>query len=157
MESYAKEMEANDSVGHFRLLRPEFVRIQAIRLSLVLLFLGLFIARGGSTTMNEQSAAPITKDQALEIARKTIATLKPGTDLVILEDKTVEKDFGWVFFYTTKKYLQTHNRSDLLPGNSPLVVERSDASTHLLSTSLPPNKAIEEYESAWRKRKTGAA
>jgi len=37
-----------------------------------------------------------------------------------------------------------------------LVVERADGSTHFLSTSLPPNRAIEEYESAWRKKKTGA-
>ncbi|MGB7468804.1 MAG: YrhB domain-containing protein, partial [Candidatus Acidiferrum sp.] len=108
------------------------------------------------TTMNGQPAGPINKGQALEIARKTIATLKPGTELVILEEKTVEKDFGWVFFFTTKKYLQTHNPSDLLPGNSPLVVERADGSTHFLSTSVPPKKAIEEYESSWRKKKAGS-
>jgi Immunity protein 35 len=106
--------------------------------------------------MNEKSATPISKEHALDIARKKIATLKPGTELVILEEKTVEKDFGWVFFYTTKKYLQSHNPGDLLPGNSPLVVERADGSTHFLSTSLPPNRAIDEYESVWRKRKAGS-
>ena len=106
--------------------------------------------------MTEASAPPINKERALEIARKSIANLKPGTELVILEDKTVEKDFGWVFFYTTKKYLESRNPGDLLPGNAPLVVERADGSTHFLSTSLPPNRAIEEYESAWRKKKTGA-
>jgi len=28
-----------------------------------------------------------------------------------------------------------------------------DGSTHFLSTSLPPNRAIEEYEKSWRSRR----
>jgi hypothetical protein len=92
----------------------------------------------------------VTKQQATEIARKIIDNLKPGTDFVILEDKTVEKEFGWVFFYTTKKYFETKDKKYLMPGNSPLVVNRKDGSTTFLSTSVPPPKAIEEYERTWR-------
>lgn len=92
----------------------------------------------------------ITKQQATEIARKTIADLKSGTEFVILEDKTVEKDFGWVFIYTPKKFMETKDRKYLVPGNGPLVVNRSDGSTRFLSTAAPPAKAIEEYERTWR-------
>ena len=100
---------------------------------------------------NQQSEA-LSKERALEIARKTIDNLKSNNPLVILEDKTLEKDFGWVFFYTTKKYLETHDKKYLMPGNSPLVVERADGSTHFLSTSLPPSRAVEEYEKSWQSR-----
>jgi Immunity protein 35 len=155
MELFEKGMRVNELSRFFQSLRSA-LRFRVLLFSLTFLFFAASCATGGSPSMTEKSAGPITKDRALDIARRTIATLKPGTELVILEDKTVEKDFGWVFFYTTKKYLESHNSRDLLPGNSPLVVERADGSTHFLSTSLPPNRAIEEFESSWRKKKTGA-
>ncbi len=156
MELFAKGRRVNELSRSVRSFCYAVLRFRSALCSIALLSFAASCAAGGLPVMTEKSAEPITKDRALEIARRTIATLKPGTELVILEDKTVEKDFGWVFFYTTKKYLQSHNPSDLLPGNSPLVVERADGSTHFLSTSLPPNRAIEEYESSWRKKKTGA-
>jgi len=156
MELFVKGMPANEISRTWSPAQSAFLRLLFPLFALTLLLFTAACAAGGLSTMTEKSAAPVTKERALEIAQKTISTLKPGTELVILEEKTVEKDFGWVFFYTTKKYLQSHNPSDLLPGNAPLVVERADGSTHFLSTSLPPNRAIEEYESSWRKKKTGA-
>jgi len=97
--------------------------------------------------------ATITKERAEQIASATIASLKSGLDLVILGDKTVERPFGWVFFYTTKKYLETKDPNDIMPGNSPLIVDRETGETHFLSTSAPPSRAIEEYERRWRERR----
>ncbi len=91
-----------------------------------------------------------SKQRALEIARKSLSELKPGTEFVIQEDKTVEKDFGWVFLYTTRKYLETKDPRTLIPGAGPLVVERAGGTTQYLPTSLPPDKAIEEFDKRWR-------
>ena len=102
--------------------------------------------------MANQHTHVLTKMQALEIAQAAIEKLKSSNPLVIMEEKTVEKDFGWVFFYTTKKYLETHDKKYLVPGNSPLVVDRANGTTHFLSTSVPPNRAIDEYEKSWRAR-----
>ncbi|MHB8501933.1 MAG: YrhB domain-containing protein [Candidatus Acidiferrales bacterium] len=101
--------------------------------------------------MANQQSENITQSRALEIARKAIEDLKASQPLVILDNKTQSKDFGWVFFYTSKKFLETHDKKYLVPGNGPLVIDRSDGSPHFLSSSLPPNRAIEEYEKNWRK------
>jgi hypothetical protein len=93
----------------------------------------------------------ITRVRALEIARKAVSESKPEVEFVILEDKTAEKEFGWVFFYTTKKYLETKDPRTLIPGSAPLVVERAGGRTHHLDSSLGPDKAIEEFEKRWRK------
>jgi hypothetical protein len=98
---------------------------------------------------------PITKERALQIARKALSELKPGTEFVILEDKTVEKEFGWVFLYSTKKYLETGDPKTLVPGTGPLVVERLGGGRQFLATSVPPPKAIEEYERRWREASKG--
>ena len=59
---------------------------------------------------------PIDHAQALEIARKTAAELPGHHDFVIMEKQTVERPFGWVFFYAPRQYVLTGNRDYLVPG-----------------------------------------
>jgi hypothetical protein len=94
----------------------------------------------------------LSRAQALVIARHELKALDPQTEWVIEEAKTLEKPFGWVFFYAPKAYLESRDPGDLIPGAGPLVVERADGSTKVLSSSVPPEKAIEEFEKEWRKR-----
>jgi hypothetical protein len=98
-----------------------------------------------------------TKQRAVEIARRTISEFKPGTEMVLVEDETQEKEFGWVFFFTTKAYQETKDPRTLVPGNGPLVVFRADGSTEYLTTSVPPDVAVKEFERRWREKKKGAA
>jgi hypothetical protein len=93
---------------------------------------------------------PITKERALEIARQRLAETKPEAAFEVLEKKTVEKPFGWVFFYQPRA--AAADRGAVVPGAGPLVVHR-DGSTTFLSSSVPPRVAIEEYEKAWAHRK----
>ena len=131
--------------------RDEFPGISAPRKVITILAVIILAALQVKQIMAFPPQKTITKEQAAEVARKLVANLKPGTEFVILDDKTVEKDFGWVFFYTTKRYVETKDRKYLLPGNAPLVVDRKDGSTHFLSTSAPPARAIDEYEKVWKK------
>ena len=43
----------------------------------------------------------------------------------ILRDQTLERPYGWVFFYQSRRYLETGLISDALAGNGPLLVEKS--------------------------------
>ncbi len=95
---------------------------------------------------------PVTKERALEIARKKLAETKPEAAFEILEKRTVEKPFGWVFFYQPRA--AATEPAAVVPGAGPLVVHRADGSTTFLSTSVPPQVAIEEYEKAWAKRRS---
>lgn len=122
--------------------------------AVILLTIISFVTAGSAAEYYKRAKHAMTKEQAKEIAVKTIDQLKPGTEFVILDEKTMEKDFGWVFFYAPKKYVETGNPKYLVPGNSPIVVHRSDGSTHFLSTSVPPSRAIEVYEQRWREAQT---
>ncbi|HET9314496.1 MAG TPA: YrhB domain-containing protein [Vicinamibacteria bacterium] len=95
--------------------------------------------------------APVTKEQALAIARKKLAETKPEASFEVLEKKTIEKRFGWVFFYQPRA--AATDPKAVVPGAGPLVVHRADGSTTFLSSSVPPQVAIEEYEKAWARRK----
>src|SRR5688572_16482069 len=89
-------------------------------------------------------------DDALGIARKALATAaaKAGVELVVREDETVEKGFGWVFFAAPREG-GTGAAPAAVPGVGPLVVHRADGTTRFLSTSVPPDKAVAEYEKQW--------
>ena len=65
---------------------------------------------------------------------------------MVLEEQTVEKDYGWIFQFTTRRYLETSDPGALVPGTGPLVVEKEGGATAFLATSVCPEKAIEEYE-----------
>ncbi len=91
-----------------------------------------------------KSKTPITREDATVIARNVVTDSKG--EFVLEEDQTLEKDFGWVFFRTTKKYLESHNLRDLVPGVGPFVVDLYGEVTYL-SSAMPPDKAIEMYQS----------
>jgi len=56
-------------------------------------------------------------------------------ELVILEDLTQEHDFGWVFFYNSKTYLESGDFRDTLAGNVPLIVDRKRGQIHITGTA----------------------
>ena len=47
------------------------------------------------------------------------------TEISIIDELTEEHDFGWVFYYNSKKFLETKDRMSMLMGNNPIVVLRS--------------------------------
>jgi hypothetical protein len=93
----------------------------------------------------------IDHDQAREIAIGWItahAPTKPdGTlELCILDDRTRDLDFGWVFFYTSKLFRETGDFQYALAGNAPLIVDRRDGTLHVTGTVLPLEHYIERYQ-----------
>jgi immunity protein 35 of polymorphic toxin system len=95
----------------------------------------------------------VDREGALAIARKTVAGLKRDVELVVVEDKTLEKEFGWVFFSTTTRQGQAGEVAAGFPGLGPLVVHRADGTTRFLPTSVSPDKAVAEYEKQWLRRR----
>ena len=69
-----------------------------------------------------------------------------GLELVMLEKETIEKSFGWICFYTSRRYLQTGDIGDALAGNGPILVDRRDGSLHVTGTAYPAEFYIENYE-----------
>lgn len=94
---------------------------------------------------------PITRQQALDIARRKLADVA-GDEMVIREDVIVEREFGWAFYCSSREYIETGDLNKAVPGYGPLVVERNTGSTEFLSTSGPPERGIEHFEQQWRER-----
>lgn len=97
----------------------------------------------------------ISKDHALRIARQTLTDMGGDHNLVIVEDATVEKDFGWVFHSASQEYLDSGDPNKAVPGLGPLVVSKSDGSTEFIGTSGPPDVGIDIYEQKWREQDPG--
>jgi hypothetical protein len=87
-------------------------------------------------------------ETAKQIAARAISKIKvaPGIELVLLEDKIIERPFGWVFRYNSKKFLETGDYRDSVLGNAPLIIDRRDGSVHLTKTAPPIDFYIEKYE-----------
>jgi len=90
----------------------------------------------------------LTKEQAREkalayIRRRPAAEV---TELVIDDAHTREEDFGWVFFWAAKKYLDG-DRQYALGGNGPIIVDRRTGELHQTGTARP----VEHYIAVYRR------
>jgi hypothetical protein len=71
-------------------------------------------------------------------------------ELVIRDDRTIERDFGWVFFYTSRRFLETGDIRHVPLGNAPIIVDRIDATLHPTGTDQPVEEYIRAYENSKR-------
>lgn len=119
---------------------------------------GPSLANGGpeakeiaTPTRTESTKPALRYEDTRAIALRTIEDLGASAhhDYALMEDQTVERPFGWVFFYSTREYVATRDRSHLVPGTAPFVVNRFDGSVVHLPTSVSPARAIELYEAQW--------
>jgi hypothetical protein len=85
----------------------------------------------------------ITKEKALEIAKRFIEAEEMSFDdkYLIVEQSTIEYNFGWLFFYESEKFITTGKISYALAGNGPLFVDKNGKITELDSS-----KTVEEHE-----------
>ena len=96
----------------------------------------------------------LNKQQARELA---LSEIKKNWDIeddepVIVEEDTIEEDFGWVFFYESRIYVETQIFSYCLAGNAPLIVNRQDGSVFITGTAHPVEQYLEEYQKELAKR-----
>jgi hypothetical protein len=66
-------------------------------------------------------------------------------EVVILDEDTIETEFGWVFFWNSKLYQETGEFKHALAGNAPIIVDRQDGSLHETSTAYAIEEIIESY------------
>lgn len=94
----------------------------------------------------------LTKDEAKKIALASLDKKRIPLELVILDDLTRPKPYGWIFFYNSKKFLETDDIMWALAGNGPAVVLH-DGEVHFLTTAYPIEEAIAMFE---RENKLGS-
>ena len=70
---------------------------------------------------------------------------KLSGEVVLLEEETMEYAFGWVFFYQSKKFVETGNILLALGGNAPIIINKYDGNMHFTGTAHPVEKYIADY------------
>jgi hypothetical protein len=85
----------------------------------------------------------MTRSEARQIALGFVKDqqARSGIELSLLDEHTIERDFGWVFFYGSKKFVETGDIQYLIAGNAPIVITRTDGRIHETGTAYP----IEHY------------
>lgn len=99
--------------------------------------------------VSDEPGRPVNYEEARVIARQALEQSDPEDRMVLQEEKTQERSFGWVFAYTTRRYLETGDFNDTVPGVGPLIVFRHDGSFEFLTTSLPPERLLKDVEERW--------
>lgn len=89
--------------------------------------------------MDKQTAETIARDY-LESKAKISAI-----PVEILGDLTIERPYGWIFFFQSKRFLETGALSDMLVGNAPVLVETSGNIVRL-PTAIPLEESLRRYE-----------
>ncbi len=90
----------------------------------------------------------IDKKTAREIVRKYVNQYfhVAGDQMAILDDETLDRPYGWVFFYCSQKFLETQDPRYMVGGNTPILVRSTDASLHSLGTALPVDQSLLQLE-----------
>lgn len=89
----------------------------------------------------------ITKQDAVRIAEEHANQSDSGPDALVVDDEwTIERDYGWLFMYNTPEFVRTRNRRDALVGNAPILVLRESGSVIQFPTSYTREKAVAEFE-----------
>jgi len=87
---------------------------------------------------------PINIQAAREIALRH-ATASADIPIDIIDAYTIERSYGWVFFYNSRAAIAGDPLMGL-GGNGPLVVLAESGIVHELPTSRPFNEALAAFE-----------
>ena len=89
----------------------------------------------------------LTFQQAREIAEQTIGGYLLEDDACqIIDSATLERPYGWVFFYQSRSYLESGDQIRMLAGNAPLIISKLTGSVTLTGTAMPIEHYLSQYE-----------
>ncbi len=80
----------------------------------------------------------ITIDDAMALVRSEISKENPyEPDLVleILESETLEKEWGWIFFYESADYIRIEDEKYAIAGNAPFIVNKTSGELVVTGTA----------------------
>ena len=91
----------------------------------------------------------LTRAKALAVVLGIITEMNsgrgPDDQVVVCEERTVERDFVFAFFYNSKKYVETGDSMDALYGNGPIIVNMRTGAVKVCGTNRSPLEFIDDY------------
>jgi len=89
---------------------------------------------------------PAARAKVVKYVQALGVDLEEGDALVVPDASTIERYWGWVFFYTSKLWLETREVRYALAGNAPILIEKESGTMHVLGTAHPVEAYIASYE-----------
>ena len=91
-------------------------------------------------------------EQAHTLVQGELAKMSPleEDEWTIVPTSTVAKPWGWVVFYTSRRYLETGETRYAVAGNAPFIVERETGCLLPTGTAKPLHEYIAAYERTGR-------
>jgi hypothetical protein len=78
---------------------------------------------------------------------RRLAEISPAGDPWIGNDNaTIERSFGWIFFYNTARFVNDGNSLHRLAGNGPVFVNRVTEAIEFFGSGCPLESILEAYE-----------
>ena len=89
-----------------------------------------------------------TREDARALVEQYLAEqdLTVDVDVVLLDDATIERPWGWVFFYESRQFVESGDSDEFLLGNVPLIVERGSGRLILTGSAESIEFYVENYE-----------
>jgi Immunity protein 35 len=85
--------------------------------------------------------------QAEELAATWVRLATDGRG-VLQDEQTVDKPYGWVFFYQSREWIESPKTEDGLIGNAPIIVDRINGEIRVTGTAQPIEEYIAAYEAS---------
>ncbi len=91
---------------------------------------------------------PISKEHAVKTVQSIIKnyTLPEGDTCIVVESNTIEKEWGWMIFHTSRKYFETNDIKYAVAGNAPIIVLRKNGRAIVTGTAYPAEHYIQRFE-----------
>ena len=91
-----------------------------------------------------------SRDQAIQILYGSVLYRDENAPLeqrmIIFDDLTIEKPWGWIFFFNNEKYYRTRNYLDAVVGPGPVFFNRHTGEIRRFGSSCSLNDEIYDYE-----------
>ena len=78
-------------------------------------------------------------------------------EVVILDEATQDHDWGWVFFYQSREYVETGEPTSMLAGNAPYIINKSTGEIVVTGTARPTIEYVQDYQKRLQDGEHGAA
>lgn len=89
----------------------------------------------------------IDKAAARKKAREYLLKKAPGhAENWAIHDRTLDKPYGWIFFYDHRRYVEEKDRRSRLAGNGPILVENESGAVHQFGTAEPLDFYLSQFE-----------
>jgi hypothetical protein len=95
----------------------------------------------------------LRRSEALELVSKQLdGKSSDNVQYVVVGESTIEKPFGWIFFYQSKKFLETGIFKHRLAGNGPVFVNKMTGAIDFFGSLPPFDVILTDYEKKLRER-----